>query len=120
MAIDCGSAPGGWTKYLSKRTDLNAIYAVNPGEMDAWVLSLPNVRHLRMMLADAILHLRNVLSSTRGSGRGGGVDGARVALLVSNTCMHEPTGQVEALLRFCESGIIAILLSYHGLTMLNA
>jgi hypothetical protein len=112
LVVNCGSAPAGWTKYLSERTDLNAIYyAVNPGVMDAWVLSLPNVRHLRMMSANAILRLRDVLSSTRGGGRGGrgrGVDGARVALLVGNMCMHEPTGQVDALLRFCESGMLRL------------
>ncbi len=87
LAVDCGSALGGWTKYLSERSDLNAIYALDPGKMDARVSSLPNVRHLRMMSADAILHLRNVLLSTRGGGRGGrggGADSARVALLVSN------------------------------------
>ncbi len=106
MAVDCGSAPGGWTKYLSERTDLDAIYAVDPSKMDAWVSSLPNVRHLRMMLADAILRLRDVLSSTRGGGRGGGADGARVALLVSNMCMHKPMGKVDALLRFRESGML--------------
>ncbi len=109
LAVNCGSAPGGWTKYLSERTDLDAIYAVDPGEMDARVSSLPNVRHLRIMSANAILRLRGILSSTRGGGRGGrggGADGARVALLVSNMCMHEPTGQVDALLRFCESGML--------------
>jgi hypothetical protein len=105
LAVDCSSTPRGWTKYLSEQTDLDAIYAVDPGEMDAWVSSLPNVRHLRMMSANAILCLRNVLLSTRDGGRcgrGGGVDSARVALMVSNMCMHEPTGQVDALLRFCE------------------
>jgi hypothetical protein len=109
LAVDCGSAPGGWTKYLSERTDLDAICAINPGKMDTQALSLPNVCHLRMMSGDAILCLRDVLLSMRGSGRGGrggGVDSARVALLVSNMCMHEPMGQVDALLRFRESGML--------------
>jgi hypothetical protein len=71
LVVDCGSTSVGWTKYLSERTDLDAIYAVESGEMDAQVSSLPNVRHLRMMSADAILRPRDVLSSTRGGGRGG-------------------------------------------------
>jgi hypothetical protein len=75
LAVNCGSAAEGWTKYLSERTDLDAIYAVDPGKMDARVSSLPNIRHLRMMSADAILRLRDVLSSTGGGGRGGGADG---------------------------------------------
>jgi hypothetical protein len=109
FAVDCGSAPGGWTKYLSEWTDLDAICAIDPGKMDARVFSLPNVCHLRMMSGDAILCLCNTLLSTRGGsggGRGGGADSARVPLLIRNMCMHEPTGQVNALLRFHESGML--------------
>ncbi len=79
LAVNCGSASRGLTKYLSERTDLGAIYAIDPSKMDVQVLSLPNVHHLRMIPANAILCLREVLSSTRGGsrgGRGGGADGA--------------------------------------------
>jgi hypothetical protein len=70
--------------------------------MDERVSSLPGVHHLRITSADAISHLRDVLSS---SSSPDGVD-ARIALWVGDMCTHEPTGQVDAMLRFRESGLM--------------
>ena len=108
IAIDCGSAPGGWTKYLSERTNCDHVYSIDPGDMDPRVSSIPKIRHLKMTSADAVPHLLAALSAS--STGGGGDDGiseerATVALWVGDMCTHEATGQVDALLRFRESGI---------------
>jgi hypothetical protein len=102
VAIDCGSSPGGWTKYLSERHDIDAIYAIDPGVMNEGVSSLPGVHHLRMTSADAITHLRNVLSPSSSSLS----DDVRVALWVGDMCTHEPTGQVDAMLGLRASGLM--------------
>jgi hypothetical protein len=108
IAIDCGSAPGGWTKYLSERTDCDSIYSIDPGDMDPRVSSIPKVHHLKMTSADAVPHLRDALSASSTGGGGDDVisERATVVLWVGDMCTHEATGQVDALLRFRESGMV--------------
>lgn len=91
-----------------ERTDCDYIYSIDPGDMDPRVSSIPKVRHLKMTSADAVPHLRDALSasSTGGGGDDGISERATVALWVGDMCTHDATGQVDALLRFRESGMI--------------
>jgi 23S rRNA U2552 (ribose-2'-O)-methylase RlmE/FtsJ len=68
IAVDCGSAPGGWTKFLTEHTCcFDVIYSIDPAEMDKRVSSLPVVEHLQMTSEDAISHLCHILSSSPSS-----------------------------------------------------
>lgn len=49
-ALDLGAAPGGWTRIL-RRTGLEVV-AVDPADLDARVLNLPGVRHVRALVQD--------------------------------------------------------------------
>jgi 23S rRNA U2552 (ribose-2'-O)-methylase RlmE/FtsJ len=49
IAIDIGASPGGWTDLLSRSTHSRVI-AFDPGELDAHVVSRPNVVHMRELL----------------------------------------------------------------------
>ena len=64
IAVDCGSAPGGWAKFLAEHTCFDVIYSIDPAEMDKRVSSLPVVEHLQMTSEDAIPHLCHILSSS--------------------------------------------------------
>lgn len=44
-ALDLGAAPGGWTRVLAEHAA--EVVAVDPGDLDERVESLPNVTHLR-------------------------------------------------------------------------
>lgn len=43
--LDLGSAPGGWTAVLAETAE--EVVAADPADLDASVVALPNVRHLR-------------------------------------------------------------------------
>jgi len=46
-AIDVGAAPGGWTQLLARCGRYGKVVAVEPGDLDAGVASLPGVVHVR-------------------------------------------------------------------------
>lgn len=85
IAVDCGSAPGGWTKYLMEQTACDEVYAIDPGDMDESVLSLPGVHHMKMTAARAIPQLREVLVERD----------EKIALWVSDMCVHDIPQQVD-------------------------
>ncbi|CAM9369314.1 unnamed protein product [Choristocarpus tenellus] len=45
IAVDIGSAPGGWTSFLAARC--RQVLSVDPAEMDPTVVALPNVVHIK-------------------------------------------------------------------------
>ena len=45
VAIDVGASPGGWTQVLAKT--METVVAVDPAALDADILALPNVVHIR-------------------------------------------------------------------------
>lgn len=49
--LDIGAAPGGWTKVLAGK--VKEVVAVDKGELDESVSSMPNVRHIRKRIEDA-------------------------------------------------------------------
>ena len=95
IAVDCGAAPGGWTKYLTEQTACDEVYAIDPGKIDESLTSLPSVHHLKMTAAKAIPQLRDILARQ---------DNA-IALWVSDMCVHDVPTQVDMFLRAYREGI---------------
>lgn len=91
IAVDCGSAPGGWTKYLTEQTACDEVYAIDPGDMDKSVSSLSNVHHMKMTADKAIPELRD--------------KDVGVALWVSDMCVHDIPKQVDTFLLAYNEGI---------------
>jgi 23S rRNA U2552 (ribose-2'-O)-methylase RlmE/FtsJ len=50
-AIDAGSAPGGWTKYLAADRGCERVYSVDPGALD---VEGENITHMRCKIQDAL------------------------------------------------------------------
>ncbi|CAM9301998.1 unnamed protein product, partial [Ectocarpus sp. 13 AM-2016] len=74
-AIDIGAAPGGWTSFLASKC--RRVLSVDPAELDAAVLALPNVVHVQKPIEAAkgtLLHLlaEDVPAHERESGGGEG------------------------------------------------
>lgn len=91
-AIDCGAAPGGWTKYLSLNFDCKTVYSVDPGQLDPSVTSLPGVVHLPIKAETAIQQLaaQNVC----------------LDIWVSDMCLHDMNQQVDILKDAIRAGIV--------------
>jgi 23S rRNA U2552 (ribose-2'-O)-methylase RlmE/FtsJ len=95
LAVDCGSAPGGWTKYLIEQTACDEVYAIDPGDMDASLLAIPNVHHMKMTAATAIPHLHEILAKKD----------TKIALWVSDMCVHDIPQQVDVFKSAYDEGI---------------
>lgn len=96
VALDCGAAPGGWTKYLlegSSITSCKTVYSVDPGQLSSSVSSLPGVHHLKMKLEDAI----PILISK----------GVCADIWVSDMCLHDMSKQIDFLLYSKSIGLLA-------------
>jgi len=89
IAIDCGSSPGGWSKFLADDMKCNTVYSVDPGEL---VIDLENVHHMKMKIQDAIPILFE--------------KGAKINVFVSDMCLHEVEDQLEFLLQAKREGIL--------------
>lgn len=51
IAVDAGSAPGGWTKYLAADRGCKLVYSVDPG---ALAVQAENIKHVRSKIQDAL------------------------------------------------------------------
>ncbi len=107
-AFDCGSSPGGWTKYLVEKEGCAKVYSCDPGLLDPSVSALDQVMHLNMRGDDAMDWIvgkegRDENNSTTGSN---GVKD-RVHLWVSDMCLLNPSHQVDHFLRALEKGVLA-------------
>jgi Predicted rRNA methylase len=93
VAFDCGSSPGGWTKYLLEDENCDLVYSCDPGKLDPCVESLPGTRYLKMRGKDGIEQVRK--------------EGNIVHLWVSDMCLVDPKDQVHHLLMAKERGILS-------------
>ena len=91
-AFDCGSSPGGWTKYLLQDEKCKTCFSCDPGALDDAVKDMPGARHMRMRGSDAIETLRS--------------EGEKVNLWVSDMCLADPKQQVDHLLLAKDKGIL--------------
>lgn len=92
VALDCGAAPGGWTKYLAEEFDSPKVYSVDPGDLDPSVICMDGVEHLQMTIADALPIVKK--------------DPNGIDLWVSDMCLHNPSDQVDTLLQARDAGIV--------------
>lgn len=95
LGVDCGAAPGGWTKYLIEQTPCTEVYSIDPGKLSEFVLSIPSVHHLQMTGEMAIPHLSEVLKARD----------SLISIWVSDMCVHELAQQVDMFLRAKKAGI---------------
>ena len=89
IALDCGAAPGGWSKFLVDDLKCKMVYSVDPGKM---TIDLGNVDHLQMKIQDAIPIIKE--------------RNAKIKIFVSDMCLHEMEAQLEFLLLAREEGIL--------------
>eukprot|EP00985_Skeletonema_marinoi_P000891 scaffold363_cov216-Skeletonema_marinoi.AAC.5 len=99
LALDCGSAPGGWTKYLIEHFGCKQVYSIDPGELSPSVMKLKETVHMQMKIQYA---LPKLLEDEAVASDGGGVK-----LWVSDMCLHNMAEQVELLLLAKEEGVLA-------------
>ena len=97
VAIDCGSAPGGWTRFLAHDVKMKTVHSVDPGDLDASVEAYNNVNHMRMKIQDAIPQLQSQINH----------DDDKIKVFVSDACLHSMSAQADFLLEAKEAGILA-------------
>ena len=91
-AFDCGSSPGGWTKYLLATEKCNTCFSCDPGALDDSVKAMKGTRYLQMRGKDAIDLLQK--------------EGKTVNLWVSDMCLADPKHQIDHLVLAKEKGIL--------------
>jgi hypothetical protein len=84
LALDCGAAPGGWTKYLLDESLCSKVWSVDPGKLAPIVSTMQGVQHLPMKLEDALPQLVG--------------EGVKMDVYVSDMCLHYLSSQVDFLL----------------------
>lgn len=97
IAIDCGSAPGGWTKYLAQDAKMKIVHSVDPGDLDPAIELENNVNHMRMKIQEAIPLLKSQIQQ----------DEDKIKVFVSDACLHSMSAQADFLLEAKEQGILA-------------
>ena len=97
IAIDCGSAPGGWTKYLAKDAKMKIVHSVDPGDLDPAIEVDNNVNHMRMKIQEAIPRLKSQIQH----------DEDKIKVFVSDACLHSMSAQADFLLDAKTEGILA-------------
>jgi hypothetical protein len=63
VAIDCGAAPGGWTKFLLENMHCSRVYAVDPAKISASVAGNERLRYMPLKIQDALPKIQQELSS---------------------------------------------------------
>lgn len=93
VALDCGAAPGGWSKYLIDEIKCSKVFSVDPGALDPAVEDLEGVEHMRNTIEIAIPMLAE--------------KGTTIDLWVSDMCLHAISNQVDWLLKARDAGILS-------------
>jgi len=93
-AFDCGSSPGGWTKYLLQDEGCKTVFSCDPGALHESVTAIQGTRYLKMRGTDAIDLLREEGCTN-------------VSLWVSDMCLVDPKQQVDHLVEAKQKGILA-------------
>lgn len=94
VGFDCGSSPGGWTKWLIADEGCKTVYSCDPGLLDESILKLEGTRYMQMKGFDAIETLKQ--------------EGCNdISVWVSDMCLQQPTLQINHLLQAKKEGILA-------------
>ena len=94
IALDVGSAPGGWSKYLASDIGCQLVHSVDPGNL---AISIHNIKHWKMKVQDAIPLIENGIHN----------ENDKIKVFVSDACLHSMEGQIDFLLEAQEEGILA-------------
>jgi hypothetical protein len=81
-----------------EQTACDEVYAIDPGDMDASVLALSNVHHMKMTAAKAIPELRNMLAKRD----------AKISLWVGDMCTHDISQQVDLFRTAYDQGMFVL------------
>lgn len=92
VALDCGAAPGGWSKYLSEQPGVNHVYSIDPGALDQSVAALKAVQHVQLRVQDTLPILLK--------------DDVRIDVWVSDMCLHHVSEQLDWLLTARDMGLV--------------
>lgn len=94
IAFDCGSSPGGWTKYLIESVKCKKVYSCDPGALDPSVQYLQGVEYLSMKGQDGMDVVRK--------------NGDMINIWVSDMCLVDPLEQLNHLFAAYEKGILEL------------
>ena len=106
-ALDCGAAPGGWTKFLFRPGVVDRIYAVDPGKLanevahgldEANQSESPIVRHVDKTIQKALSGLAAELREEKG--------GKFLDIWVSDMCVKDMNGQIDCFLQARDEGVV--------------
>ena len=110
VALDCGSAPGGWTKFLldyyQKETGtttttaptaprLKKIYCIDPADMSPIVIAQPEVVHVRHKIDAALMQWEEEDEAEKNEGD---KRTTQIDIWVSDMCLHYVGSQIDTLL----------------------
>eukprot|EP00592_Proboscia_alata_P014620 CAMPEP_0194398670 /NCGR_PEP_ID=MMETSP0174-20130528/126236_1 /TAXON_ID=216777 /ORGANISM="Proboscia alata, Strain PI-D3" /LENGTH=617 /DNA_ID=CAMNT_0039194999 /DNA_START=68 /DNA_END=1919 /DNA_ORIENTATION=+ len=101
-AMDCGSAPGGWTKFLIEN-GCAMVYSIDPGDMSPIVTSNSKCHHLKMKTQDAILKL----GAANGNNENNNQKEGNISVYVSDMCLHTMQSQIDLLLEAKAKGLLS-------------
>ena len=96
IALDCGAAPGGWTKYLVERFHCQMVYSIDPGLLSPSVMELKATAHMQMKVQDALPVLLNNEAAI-----------GHIKVWVSDMCIHQLEDQINPLLHAKEKGLLS-------------
>ena len=108
-ALDCGAAPGGWTKFLFRPGIVDRIYAVDPGKLAHEVAhgldetnqsKHPIVRHVDTTIQKALSGLASELTEA--------VERKNrfLDIWVSDMCVKDMPGQIDYFLQARSEGVV--------------
>ena len=81
IAIDCGSSPGGWSKFLADDMNCKIVHSIDPGDL---VIDRENINHMKMKIQEAIPILKQ--------------NKTKAKIFVSDMCLHAMEAQLDFLL----------------------
>jgi len=108
-ALDCGAAPGGWTKFLFRPGIVDRIYAVDPGKLarevshgldEANQSKSPIVRHVDTTIQKALPDLATELREAKER------KNPFLDIWVSDMCVKDMHGQIDCFLQARSEGVV--------------
>jgi len=108
-ALDCGAAPGGWTKFLFRPGIVDRIYAIDPGKLSLEVLPgldeanqspSPIVRYIDTTIQKALPDLASELKASNDR------KNPFLDIWVSDMCCKDMSGQIDCFLQARTEGVV--------------
>jgi RNA recognition motif-containing protein len=108
-ALDCGAAPGGWTKFLFRPGIVDRIYAVDPGKLSPLVVPgldeanqspSPIVRYVDTTIQKALPDLASELRDSKHR------KNPFLDIWVSDMCVKDMEGQIDCFLQARSEGVV--------------